>query len=79
MSDHPDPNDALPPINAEAAPPPPAWKHDTRPPFKPSPFPGILTGLVLGGVLVGVGIMLAQTLPKPEPCARRVDDHAGTR
>jgi TolA-binding protein len=68
MSDPLDPNDALPPLDTEAVdPPPPAWKSSAKPPFKPSPLPGILTGLALGGLLVGAGIILAQTLPKPEP------------
>ncbi len=67
MSEPLEPEDALPPIDPGPAPPPPTWKHDTKPPFKPSPLPGILTGLALGAVLVGAGIILAQTLPKPEP------------
>ncbi|HEY2155664.1 MAG TPA: hypothetical protein VGH33_08540 [Isosphaeraceae bacterium] len=67
MSDPQDPNDALPPPDTGASdPPPPAWKSSSKPPYKPSPFPGILTGLALGAVLVGAGVMLAQTLPKKE-------------
>ncbi len=66
MSEPLEPNDA-PPLEAGAAGPrPPSWKSETKPPFRPSPLPGILTGLTLGGVLVGAGILLAQTLHKNE-------------
>src|SRR5579871_1083137 len=66
MTDPMEPNEPNEPFEPIPPAPPRPAPVAKKGPYRPSPLPGILTGLGLGAVFVGTGFVLAQMVPKKE-------------